>query len=67
MKCILGQRLVDHTKLFQKFSQFFFKTGRFPGKMEMAVLRGITPTFVKSNQLILSISMRNFNLLIHMD
>ena len=49
----MGHRLVDHTKLFQKFSQFSFKTGRFPGKMEMAiVLRGVTPTFVKSNQLI---------------
>ena len=44
---------VDHTKLFQKFSQFFFKTGRFPGNMEMAIVpRGVTPTFVKSNQLI---------------
>ena len=44
---------VDHTKLFQKFSKFFFKTGRFTGKMEMAIVpRGVTPTFAKSNQLI---------------
>ena len=43
----------NHTELLQKFSQFFYKTGRFPGQVEMAIIpRGITPSFVKENQLI---------------
>ena len=47
------KEITNHTEFLQKMSQFFYKTGRFPGSVEMAIIpRGVTPSFVKENQLI---------------
>ena len=44
---------VTNMEFLQKLSQFFYKTGRLPGNEEMAIIpHGVTPTFVKENQLI---------------
>ena len=43
----------NHTEFLQKMSKYFYKTGKLPGHDEMAIIpRGVTPTFVKENQLI---------------
>ena len=43
------------TELLKKFSQLFFKMGRFPGSNELAIiLMGVTPAFVKTNDVISS-------------
>ena len=40
-------------ELLKLFSQFFFKTGRFPGSKHLViVLIGVMPSFVKTNEVI---------------
>ena len=40
-------------KLLKLFSQFFFKTGRFPGSENLAIVpMGVMPCFVKTNEVI---------------
>ena len=42
-----------HIKLLKKISQFFFKTGRFPGSEHLAIVpMGVMPPFVKTNEVI---------------
>ena len=40
-------------ELLKLFSQFFFKTGRFPGSENLAIVpMGVMPSFVKTNEVI---------------
>ena len=47
-------RSIENPKEFLKlFSQFFFKTGRFPGSENLAIVpMGVMPSFVKTNEVI---------------
>lgn len=43
----------NSTEVLQKFNQFFFKTGRFPGTNDLAVVpSGLIPSFVKTKDVI---------------
>ena len=43
----------NSTEVFKNFNQFFFKTGRFPGSNNLAVIpSGIIPAFVKTKDVI---------------
>ena len=44
----------NSTEVFKNFNQFFFKTGRFPGSDNLAIIpSGIIPAFVKTKDIIL--------------
>ena len=43
----------NSTEVFKNFNQFFFKTGRFPGSNNLAIIpSGIIPAFVKTKDII---------------
>ena len=43
----------NSTEVFQKFNQFFFKTGRYPGNNNLAIIpSGVIPAFVKTKDVI---------------
>ena len=43
----------NSTEVLQKFNQFFFKTGRFPGTNDLAIVpSGLIPSFVKTKDVI---------------
>ena len=43
----------NSTEVFQKFNQFFFKTGRFPASNNLAIIpSGIIPVFIKTKDVV---------------
>ena len=43
----------NSTEVFQKFNQFFFKTGRYPGNNNLAIIpSGVIPAFFKTKDVI---------------
>ena len=43
----------NSANVLQKFNQFFFKTGTFPGTNDLAIVpSGVLPSFVKTNDII---------------
>ena len=43
----------NSSEVFQKFNQFFFKTGRYPGNNNLAIIpSGVIPAFVKTKDVI---------------